>query len=34
MSSPAKPVVALGDGRLLDWALKADTAGLLCADWA
>ena len=34
VSSPAEPVIALGDGRLLDWALKADTAGVLCADWA
>ncbi len=34
VSSPAEPVIALGDGRLLDWTLKADTAGVFCADWA
>ena len=34
MSSPAEPVIALGGSRLVDWALHADAARVLCADRA
>ncbi len=34
MSSPAEPVIALAGGRVVDWALHADAARILGADWA